>query len=290
MLSYIAGYYYENLPALPPDANITRNEIEIALRDSLPPAWLKIQLGTAVDQIMPYLAGDRGYFEIIIPIQQQVTDETLLELLGPGNEDYLDEARAWLGEGWTYTQDDLEADLSAESVQELQDVRGWIDGGYTIDQNDMRDKISENSQDLQGIDDVRYWISVGRTLLWVLWVVPFVIFIGIGFLGGRGWKTRAAGPLVILFLVSLVMFLGVMLTWGQWGETEMRNALPDPLEYQGVKAVMWEKADDIAIDAAGSFIGNMQDTYMYMMIASGVGLAGVGVWWAVGSRSKKNIA
>ena len=290
LLSYIAGYYYENLPALPPDIVITQFEIETVLKDSLTPVWLKAQLGTAIDQVMPYLSGDRNYFEVGIPIQQQVTDETLLELLGPGNEDYLDEVRAWLGDGWTYNQNDLYADLSAESVQDLQDVRGWIGDGYTFDQSDVRDKMSENSQDLQSFDDVRHWISTGRSLIWVLWVVPFLLLIGIGFLGGRGWKTRAVGPLVILFLVSLAMFLGVMLTWGQWGETEMRNAMPNPSEYQGVEAAMMVKADELAVDAAGSFIGNMQDTYMYMMIASGVGLAGVGVWWAVGSRGKKSVA
>ena len=288
LISYIAEYYYENLPALPPDIDITRNEIEIALRDSLTPAWLKAQMGTAVDQVIPYLDGDRNYFDVSIPIQQQVTDETLLKLLGPGNEGYLDEARAWLGDGWTYTQNDLYADLSAESVQDLQDVRGWIHNGYTFDQDDMRDKMSENSQDLQSFDDVRYWISVGRTLLWVLWVVPFMILIGTGFLGGRGWKTRAAGPLVILFFVSLVIFLGVMFTWTQWGESEMHNDI-NTSGHQGVEAVMLDKADEVAIDAAGSFVNNMQDTYMYMMIASGVGLAGVGVWWVVGSRGKKNV-
>jgi hypothetical protein len=290
VVSYIAGYYYENLPALPPDVNITRNEIEIALCEALTPAWLKAQLGTAVDQVIPYLSGDRNYFDVSIPIQQQVTDETLLKLLGLGNEGYLDEARAWLGDGWTYTQNDLYADLTAESVQDIQDVRGWIHNGYTFDQDDIRDKMLDDSNGLQDFDDVRSVIDTGRMWLWALWVVVFLILIGIGFLGGRGWKTRAAGPLVILFFVSLVMFLGVMLTWTQWGETEMRNAMPNPSEYQGVEAAMMVKADELAVDAAGSFIGNMQDTYMYMMIASGVGLAGVGVWWVVGSRGKKNVA
>ncbi len=289
LLSYIAGYYYENLPALPPDIDITRNEIEIALRDSLTPVWLKTQLGTAVDQVIPYLSGARNYFDVRIPIQQQVTDETLLTLLGPGNEDYLDEAQVWLGEGWAYTQNDLYVDLSTESVQNLQDVRGWIHDGYTFDQDDMRDKMSENSQDVQSFDDVRHWISVGRSLIWVLWLGPFLLLVGIGFLGGRGWKTRAAGPLVILFFVSLGMFLGVMLTWGQWGEAEVHDAI-DTSGHQGVEAVMLEKAEEVAVDAAGGFVNDMQDMYMYMMIASGVGLAGVGVWWLVGARGKNSAA
>ena len=290
LIAYIAQYYYDKLPALPPGIDITQSEIETALKniDSLEP-WLKAQLDTAIDQVIPYLSGDRDYFEVSIPIQQLVTDETLLELLGPGNEGYLDEARAWLGDGWKYTQNDLYADLSVGSVQKLQDVRGWIHDGYTFDQDDLHDKMSKNSQDLQSFDDVRHWISVGRFLLWVLWLVPFIILIGIGFLGGRGWKTRAAGPLVILFVVSLVMFLGVMLTWGQWGEAAVRDAI-NTSGHQGVEAVMLEKADDIAINSAGSFVNDMQDTYMYMMIASGVGIAGVGVWWLIGSRGKKSVA
>jgi hypothetical protein len=289
LIDYIAEYYYENLPALPPDIDITQSEIEMALKNSLTTAWLKTQLEAAVDQVIPYLSGDRNYFEISIPVQQRVTDETLLALLGPGNEDYLDEARAWLGDGWEYTQNDLYADMSAESVQKLQDVRGWIHDGYTFDQDDMREAMSDDPSGLQDFDDVRNGIEIGRIWLWVLWVVPFLLLIGIGFLGGRGWKTRAAGPFVILFFVSLVMFLGVMLTWGQWGEAEMQDAI-DTSGHQGVEAVMLDKADDIAIDAAGSFVNDMQDIYMYMMIASGVGLAGVGVWWVVGSRGKKNVA
>lgn len=290
LISYIAGYYYDNLPELPPDVDITQPEIRTALESSLSQQWLKVQLDAAIDQVVPYLAGDRNYFDINFAIQEQVSDDVLLDLLGPGNEAYLEDAREWIGEGWTYTQNDLYAELNAEDVESLQDVRGWIHDGYTLDQNDLRDAIFENPQEAQNFDDARHWISVGRSLIWVLWLVPFLLLVGIGFLGGRGWKTRAAGPLVILFLVSLVMFLGVMLTWGQWGEAEMRSAMPSPSEYQGVEAAIWDKADEVAVNAAGSFIGSMQDMYMYMMIASGAGLAAVGVWWLVGSRYNKGVA
>jgi len=290
VVSYIAEYYYKNLPALPYGVVITQSDIEAALREMITPAWLRAQLSAAVDEVIPYLAGDRNYFEVNVPVQELATDRALTELLGPGNEAYLDEAWAWLDGGWTYTQNDLYADLSAESMQDLQDVRGWINNGYTFDQDDMREAMSDDSEGMQDFDDVRYWTSVVRSLLWVFWLVPFLLLIGIGFLGGRGWKTRAAGPLVILFVLSLVMFLGVMLTWGQWGETEMRNAMPDSAQYQGVEAAMWDKSDDVAVDAADSFIGNIQDTYMYMLIASGVGLVAVGVWWLISSRSKKSVA
>jgi NADH:ubiquinone oxidoreductase subunit 5 (subunit L)/multisubunit Na+/H+ antiporter MnhA subunit len=127
-------------------------------------------------------------------------------------------------------------------------------------------------------------------LLWVLWLVPFLLLVGIGFLGGRGWKTRAAGPLVILFFVSLVMFLGVMLSWGQWGgDLKLQDLVPWTYEAHGVGAVWDIKANEIYNNTVGSIIDNMQDMYMYMVIASGVGLAGVGVWWIISARRNKGV-
>ena len=290
VISYMAEYYYQQLPSLPYGAGISQDDIETALREMITHDWLREQLNEAVDEVIPYLAGDRNYFEVNIPVQELMTDQALTQLLGPGREDYLDEAWDWIGVGWTYTQNDLYAELSTEDVQNLQDVRGWIHDGYTFDQDDLREAISDNPEEQQDFDDARHWVSVGRSLIWVLWLVPFLILIGIGFLGGRGWKTRAAGPLVILFFVALIMFLGVMLTWGQWGEAEMRNAMPNPSEYQGTEAVMWDKSDDIAVNASGAFVDSMQDMYMYMLIASGLGLAAVGVWWLISSRSRKGTA
>ena len=292
LVAYMAEQLYQSLPELPPDIHITQQDIEDALKseDAVTLPWLVTQLESAVDEIIPYLIGDRGYFTMNFPIQERIDDSVLLELLGPGNEAYLDDAREWIGEGWSFTDADMRDEMDADSEQKLDDARGYIHDGYTFDQADLRDVMFDNMQDAESFDDARHWVSVGRSLLWVLWLVPFLLLVGIGFLGGRGWKTRAAGPLVILFFVALVMFLGVMLTWGQWGEAEMGNALPNPSEYQGIEAVMLEKADDIALNAAGSFVDNMQNMYMYMMIASGVGLAAVGVWWLIGSRSKKDAA
>jgi hypothetical protein len=287
-MAFMAEQLYPNLPELPPDVEITQQDVEDALSDAVTLPWLVTQLETAIDEIIPYLTGDQNHFIINVPLQDVVTDDLLLTLLGPGNEAYLDDAREWIGEGWSFTDVDMRDEMDADAEQKLDDARGYIHDGYTFDQADLRDVMFDNPQDAESFDNARHWISVGRSLLWVLWLVPFLLLVGIGFLGGRGWKTRAAGPLVILFFVSLVMFLGVMLTWGQWGEVEMRNALPNPSEHQGVEAVMLEKADDVALNAADSFVNNMQDTYMYMMIASGVGLAGVGVWWILSARNKKD--
>jgi hypothetical protein len=287
LIAYMAEQLYPTLPELPPSVVITQTDVENALKDSVTLPWLVEQLEAAIDEIIPYLTGDQNHFIINIPLQEAVTDDVLLDLLGPGNEAYLNEAREWIGDGWSFTDADMRDELDADAEQKLDDVRGYIHDGYVFDQTDLRDAMFDNPQDAQNFDDARHWISVGRSLIWVLWLVPFLLLVGIGFLGGRGWKTRAAGPLVILFFVALAMFLVVMLTWGQWGEAEMRSAI-DTSGHHGVEAVMLEKAEEVAINAADSFVGEMQNMYMYMMIASAVGLAAVGVWWVVSARSKKD--
>jgi hypothetical protein len=282
---YMSENLYEDMGDVPTEAGITQHDVEVTLKLAVNQSWLVSQAENAMDEIIPYMIGDASQFTVYIPVQDVVTDELLLILLGPGNEEYLDEAREQISLGLVLTEEDVFGGLG----EDIDDMRDLLSDKVVFTQADLLDAMFENPQDAEGFDDVRYWISTGRSLLWVLWVVPFLLLIGIGFLGGRGWKTRAAGPLVILFFVSLVMFLGVMLTWGQWGEAAMQDAM-NPSDYQGVAAVMLEKADEVAVDAAGSFVSNMQDMYMYMMIASGVGLAGVGVWWMVGSRGKKNVA
>ncbi|MFA5056084.1 MAG: hypothetical protein WC562_07940 [Dehalococcoidia bacterium] len=287
LMAFMSEQLYPTLPELPPSVVITQTDVENALKDAVTLPWLVEQLETAIDEVIPYLTGDQNHFIVNIPLQEAVTDDVLLDLLGPGNEAYLNDARDWIGDGWSFTDADMRDELDADAEEKLDDARGYIHDGYVFDQDDLRNAMFDNSQDAQDFDDARHWISVGRSLLWVLWLVPFLLLIGIGFLGGRGWKTRAAGPLVILFFVSLILFLGVMLTWGQWGEAEMRSAI-DTSGYQGVEAVMLEKAEEVAINAADSFVGNMQDMYMYLLIASGVGLAAVGVWWLVSSRSRED--
>jgi uncharacterized protein YneF (UPF0154 family) len=177
--------------------------------------------------------------------------------------------------------------MGTDGAKNLDKARGWIINGYTVTQDDLRSKMADNPDSLSNFDDVRHGISEGRTWLWVAWVIPFVILIGIGFLGGRGWKTRAAGPLVILLIVSLVIFVAVMIGWS-YGNHEMTKALQqNAADSQGVQAVMLTKADEVAVNAAGGVVHNIQSMALDMAIVSGVGLAGVGVWAVLGSRSKK---
>ncbi|MEA1959535.1 MAG: hypothetical protein U9N44_07780 [Chloroflexota bacterium] len=289
LMAYIAEQLYQNLSDLPPDVDITQQDVEDELRDAVTLPWLVTQLEIAIDEIIPYLTGDQNHFIINVPLQDVVTDELLLAMLGPGNEEYLSDAREWIGEGWSFTDVDVRNELGDDAEQQLDDARSYIRDGYTVTQDGLRDAMFDNPQDAETFDDARHWIDVGRTWLWALWVTPLLILIGIGFLGGRGWKTRLAGPLVILFLISLAIFLGAMVGWSQYGEDKLGNVMPDTWEHEGVQAVMIEKGSELAVNVGAGVADEIGNEAMYMMIASGVGLVGVCVWWIVDSRRKPDV-
>jgi hypothetical protein len=287
LIPYMADKAYDDLGSVASSAGVTKQEIEDALRSSVTQAWLITQIEKAIDAVVPYMTGEANSFSVNVPIQEVLNDSVLLKMLGPGNAHYLPTAKSLIAGGLTFTDADLRGDMDTDTRETFDEVRGWIINGYTVTQDDLRSKMTDNPDSLSSFDNVRHIVSVGRTWLWVAWVIPFIILICIGFLGGRGWKTRASGPLVILFVVSLVIFFAAMIGWS-YGNHEMTKALQqNAADSQGVKAVVLAKMDEVAVNAAGGVAHNVQNMGLYMAIASGVGLAGVGVWWMLDSRSKK---
>ena len=288
LIPYVADKVYEDLGGVASSAGVTKSEIEDALRSSVTQAWLITQIEKAIDAAVPYMTGEASSFSVNVPVQEVLNDSVILKMLGPGNAKYLVEAKRLIAGGLIFTDVDLRDEMSADTEKTFDKVRGWIGNGYTVNQDDLRDGMTDEPESLSNFDDVRHVVSVVRPWLWVLWVIPFVILIGIGFLGGRGWRTRAAGPLVILLITSLVIFFAAMLSWSQYGEKEMTKALQqDAADSQGVQAVMLTKADEVAVNAAGGVVNSMKNMALGMAIVSGIGLAGVGVWSVLGSRSKK---
>ena len=291
LMPYVAEKVYEKLGSIASEAGVTKQQVEDTLRSSVTQDWLIIQIENVIDAVVPYMTSETNSFSINIPVQEVLNDSVILEILGPGNAQYLDVAKSLIGEGLTFTDQDLRDKIGADAQTTFDDVRGWTTNGYTVTQDDLGSMLSDDPDTLNNFDDIRHWISVGRTYLWVAWVIPFLILIAIGFLGGRGWKTRAAGPLVILFVVSLVIMLAAMMGWSQYGKHEMTDVLQqNTADSQGVEAVLLGKADEVAVNAAGGLVHSVQSMAMYMMIVSGVGLVGVSVWSVLSSRNKKDEA
>ena len=286
VVPYMAGELFDSLGGLPPSVTITQHDIENTLRTTVTQEWLASQLEAAVDSVLQYMAGDSGHFTISVPLQTVVTDEALLELLGAGNEDYLDEAQSWINGQWIYTDADLLNELDSDDEETLEDVRDWIKDGYTLTEADLRDALSDSQGALDNFDNIRDWIHTGRTWLWALWLLPVILIVAIGFLGGRRWKSRATWALGCLLLASVIVFITTALVYSNVAEPEIEDLKLDTAKYQGVEQVLAEKGNELIELSSDNFVSGMKANTIYVIIASGVGLLGVVGWYIVDSRRK----
>jgi hypothetical protein len=188
-------------------------------------------------------------------------------------------------DSWVYTNDQLRQSLGEDNAEQLDKARDLIANGNTITEADLRDAISDDSDtDLQTFDDLRHGIHNVRTWLWALWLIPVLLLLGIGLLGGRSWRTKLAWALAVLFITCLVIFIAVAVIQSNVIDQHAQSLIGDPADHQGVEMVMTEEGNEIAYNTISSFASGIQNKALYIMIGSGIVLLGIVVWTVVESR------
>jgi len=187
---------------------------------------------------------------------------------------------------WTYTDAQLLAKLGSKNAQTLEDMRDKIKNGYTFTQADLRDKISQNSANLNNFDTARHRINTARTWLWALWLIPFALLVLIVLLCGHSWRSRAFWGLGMLFVTSLAIYIAVTVTYSHVAEPRLAQNLFHPSDYLGVSAVMAEKGNEVITNVADSFAAGIERMTIYSMIGSGVVLLGLVIWRVAAPRTR----
>ncbi len=115
----------------------------------------------------------------------------------------LDDLRDLFQAGWTYTDEDLRADLTEDDREALDDVRSVLTDGYVIEV--ATEDRPEWEESLDGTRMVADGIGQAR---WTAFGIAALLLIGVGALGGTSWRGRvnwaAAALLVAAGLVALV--------------------------------------------------------------------------------------
>ncbi len=218
-----------------------------------------------------------------IPDQWVYTEEELRDSLGE-QAGFIDDARTYVSNGWTYTDEDLLEQLEDEEEETLNDARDWIESGYTVTEEDLREAMEDeyyNDSDIEAIDNARHGINTIQTWIWALYISPFLTLISIGFMAGRNWWGRAAWGLSVLFFVSLIIFIAANPIYTSFGEPELNRVMIDPSEYEGLEATMIEKGVEMIYNAIDAFLAGIATKTLYMMIVSGVILLGIFTWTVV---------
>jgi hypothetical protein len=188
-------------------------------------------------------------------------------------------------DSWIYTDDQLRQSVGESNVELLDRARDLIVNGNTITEEDFREFISDDPDaDLQGFDETRQWIHSVRTWLWALWLVPVLLLIAIGLLGGRNWRSKLAWALAVLFITCLVVFIALAVIQSNVIDEHAQTLIGDPSTEDGVALVTTEKGNEISYNSISTFVSNIQSSALYMMIASGIVLLGIIVWTVLEPR------
>ena len=182
--------------------------------------------------------------------------------------------------------------MGEDSADLLDSARDVISNGDTLTEADLRDAMTDNDDeaDLQAFDDTRHRIHDVRTWLWALWLIPVLLLVGIGFLGGRSWRTRLIWALAVLFFTCLVTVIALAVIQANVIDEHARTLVGDPAEYQGAEMVMTEKANEIVYNAISGLASGMQNKALCVMICSGVVALGIAIWMVVESRRNRRLA
>ena len=128
------------------------------------------------------------------------------------NADLLDDVRRIIGEGWTYTDQDLRADLlgvdSQDSVDLLDDVRSFLSDGWVFTEQDLREQIGGADPDvLVKMDDGRRILKQVRTWRFLVYLPVLILVVIIAFLGGRTWWGRVAWAAAYLTISAAAIWI-----------------------------------------------------------------------------------
>lgn len=195
-----------------------------------------------------------------LPDSIALTDEQVFAQFGDNSPVSIDDLREILRDGYTFTEEDLESLIRAQAsdyfvgndnVRLLHRIRGWLRDGFTFDDTQLREEVGRDAEfDL--FDDVRGYIGLGRDNISFLLIVPGIIALIIGLLGGRRWGSRLAWAGLPVFISGglAAIALGPVAAYGF-------EIFDDVIRQKGFSSIFTEKLIDTRIEMEQTFLTPM---------------------------------
>ncbi len=230
--------------------------------------------------------GNLGEFlvEAAIPDEWTLAEAEINQLFGGKDEDnVLNQLREVMLQGLTFTDGDLIEIMDTDAVA-LEDIRQLIADGIVFTEQDFRDLMSDTeeggtSEQLMVFEQVRSGLGTAKKWINFIWLLPLLMIVGVGALGGRQWSSRliwAAAALALMAIISYIVFGPVFSATAQ---PVIGQALSMELsKAEGMTLLIAEKANVVAHNVIDSFISGLRNQSLGLIIAAVV-LIGGGVVW-----------
>jgi hypothetical protein len=211
---------------------------------------------------------------IWLPDQFEITDADIHETFAEtGEEDVLTKARDLVQDGITYTAVDLREDMAGD-IDTIDDARQYIATDYTFTDADLQKYIVESddpnaAEQWQSFQDVRSVIGTARRWLWPAWLVPAILLVGVGFLGGRNWRSRVVWAASVLAIASLIAYVAFGPVFSAVAQPRIDDAFVEAVgQAEGVQALAADKGVAIAQNAIDNFIGGINIQAIVLLVVS----------------------
>jgi hypothetical protein len=226
-----------------------------------------------------------------LPDSIELTDEQLFAQLATELPVSIDDLRAILRDGYTFSQEDLESLLRSQPadpkvgedhVALLGDVRVWMRDGFAFDEAELRDKLGGDSQ-FAIFDTIRGAVGPARENITLLLVLPGMIALMIGWLGGRRWGSRLAWAGVPVLISGLIATIGLGPV-AEFGSAK----LDDVIRGMDLSSIFIGKILDVRLAVESSFIAPMA-TDGATAAAGGAVMVVVGLMFARTRKAKVRV-
>lgn len=229
--------------------------------------------------------------EVAIPDEWVLTEADISSLFGgEGEDNILSQIRELVQEGLIFTEKDLSKVIGTDTVA-LEDFRQLIADGLTFTDQDLKTLISDTGEADTGgqmatFEQVRSGLGTAKKWLYFIWIVPFLLLMAVGALGGRKWSSKliwAATLLAIMAIIALITFGPVFSATAQPAIDRM---LGMEFNQTDITSLIAEKGIILAHNAIETFISGLRNQSLVIIIVLVV-LVGTGVVWSNWDRIRR---
>ncbi len=222
--------------------------------------------------------------EVAIPDEWTLTEADMNQLFGgEGEDNILSQLRELVQEGLTFTDGDLIEIMDTDAAA-LEDIRKLIADGLVFTERDLRDLISDTgeggaSEQLTTFEQVRSGLGMAKQWVNFIWIIPFLMMVGVGALGGRRWSSRLIWAAALLAAMAISAYIIFGPVFSATAQPMIDQALAMEFgQAEGITLLIAEKGNILAHNAIDSFVSGLRNQSLGLIIASVV-LIGTGVVW-----------
>ncbi len=219
--------------------------------------------------------------EVGIPDEWILTEADMSQLFGGEEEDnILNQVRELVQEGLVFDEEDLNKVIGTDVA--LEDIRQSIADGLTFTEQDFKSLMGDTGdtgagEQMEAFEQVRSGLGMAKKWLNFVWIIPFLLLLAVGVLGGRQWSSKLIWAAALLAAMALIAYIIFGPVFSATAQPVIDQTLAMEFnQTEGITSLMAQKGTILAQNAVDSFISGLRNQAIAIIIASVV-LIGVGV-------------